>query len=134
MRQRSTFIDALKSGLARVEHRAEDQGKAAGIILCEEAQPVRAVLQRLEETISINLPRAWSPSDFTHERAVRISGFPGEWRRCPICTIENPCSEHSALQQRYHQLGQLTQLLQAEDVQAAVAHAKATARSRQALL
>ena len=134
VRQRSTFIDALKSGLARVEHRAEDQGKAAGIILCEEAQPVRAVLQRLEETISINLPRAWSPSDFTHERAVRISGFPGEWRRCPICTLENPCSEHSALQQRSHQLGQLTQLLQAEDVQAAVAHAKATARSRQALL
>ena len=132
VRQRSAIVEALKSGLARVEHRAQDQGKAAGIILCEEAQPVRAVLQRLEETISINLPSSCLKS--RHERAVRISGFRGEWRRCPICTLENPCSEHSALQQRCHQLGQLTHLLQAEDVQAAVEHAKATARSRQALL
>ena len=38
------------------------------------------------------------------------------------------------LQQRCHQLTQLVQLLQSEDVQAAVAHAEATARSRQAIL
>ena len=91
-------------------------------------------MKLLEDTISINLPRVVSLPDQEHERGVLVCGFPGEWRRCPICTLENPCSHHSALQQRCHQLAQLTQLLQAPDVQAAVTHAEATALSRQALL
>lgn len=132
--QRSSIIETIKAGLVRVESRAEDQGKAAGIILTEEAQPAREVLQRLENTVVIDPPRALFCSAVRHERGVLLRGFPGEWRRCPICTLENPCAEHSGLQQRCHQLAQLTQLLQSEDVQTALAHAKATARSRQALI
>jgi hypothetical protein len=135
VRQRSEIIETLKAGLVRVEHRAKDQGKAAGIILAEEAQPARAIIKQLEETTSVALPRSLSPPhEDKHARGVVINDFPGEWRRCAVCTLANPCSEHSALQQRCHQLAQLTTLLQSEGVRAAVEHAEATARSRQALL
>lgn len=132
--ERNEVIETLKAGLVRINLRAKDQGKAAGSILAVEAQPAREVLRKLEDTTLVCLPRALSPPRGRHPRGLVVKGFPGEWRRCAVCTLANPCSEHSALQQRSHQLGELRSLLSSEDVRKTVAHAHSTAKNRMAQL